>query len=197
MGNNVYSVCKCIQADEIDFIMPFIAIITNPYGRIEASPVPFESFSFELICYEGTVAVQIDDYDLLVSAKQEIFFYEIGHLKSMSFSNDFKGHLMVQTKTFCNSIITMDRYSVSKYYMIPNAIDLSIDQSQQYYFFFEWLKYVLRKNPYNGEALIRTLLRTTFYLCSSYISTPELAFSSRNDLITKEFFAILEAEDRY
>ena len=193
MAQYIEYILERINAEEKSSL-PFLAVISNPTGIIDIPNKVSTHLSFELVCHYGTATIQEEGCSYLLSCHEDLPVLSTDTSLQICFSSDFQGHLMIQTKEFCNSIVEMDRYAVTNYYRFPISINLTEEQDKQYYFFFEWLKYAIRKNPEDAENRMRHLLRAAFYVFSDYKSHTAMKdeISSRNDQITSQFLKALE-----
>lgn len=194
MKSQIELVCESISAEEIDYILPFIAVITNPLTASIIIPETIDELSYEIVCYEGFASVQTNNGDYLLSKNHDIVVYSTSKLMRICCSDNFRCHMTVMTKEFNDSIIETNRFKVASHYQKPFVLSLTNNQTQRSHNFFELLKFALREKPVKAEIHLRLFLRSSYYLFSSYREESSERLSNRNDLIAQGFLMLIENE---
>ena len=194
MNDPVSAFCERFNADEID-ILPFLAVITNPIGTIDVNHEVSDVLSFDFICYQGSASFYMKSHHYCITNNQSLIVVYKSGLYHISLSDDFRGHFAVMTKDFARSLVTRDKYAVSRYYRNPIVFCLDRAQCNQYYHLNEWFKYAIRRHPSNAEEPFRQLCRTVFWVLTNYTKPTNGSISSRNDQITESFMRLLEERD--
>ena len=195
MDESLSAFCKGFnKAEEID-ILPFLAVITNPVGRVDLNPEVSDALSFDFICYQGSACFHMRSKKYCIAKGHSLIVVYKSGLSHIHFSDDFKGHFDVMTRDFARSLVTREKYAVSRFYRNPVVISLDGAQCRQYYHLNEWFKYAIRRRPSRAEEPFRQLCRTVFWVLTNYTKPTNESISSRNDQITEQFMHLLEERD--
>lgn len=186
--------CDGLSAKETDSILPFIAIITDPQGNITLDGSVSAALSVLILCIDGSATLSFESSDCNLKKGQYIYVDSHNHLRQVSFSDGFKGYISAKTIDFCYSLIERDLFAVCAFFNHPKSICLSNDQLNQNYHYFELMKCGIRRNPEDAEERIRRFISSAFWLFVDYKPENPEKISCRNNLITKQFFSILEEE---
>lgn len=186
--------CDKVAADEICCSTPaFIAIITNPTGLVVLSPQNGDDeFALEIIDFEGEANIETESGNYSLSALHEAVVLPIHGIKEISFSDDFKGYVVAVLWSFCTSIVMTERLLSSNKYEQPVIYRLKENAPTQNYYFFEWMKCVLRDCQTDSESRLRQLLRSTFGYYLDYHEFMLNHTSVRNDQLTLKFKCMLD-----
>lgn len=184
-----------LEADQRTVLLPILAIITNPRGSLPLDETSSSDVTFVLTRYDGSATITIDSEKHELSAQNNRVSSGFGRVSQISFSADFKGHFVILSRSFSNTIITKNKISILKSYKLPVQTWMSDSDIEGCRHLYEWLKIVIQKHPFDAEEQIRQFLRSAFVLSFNYYGVKHQKPSCRNELITEEFMTLLESCD--